>query len=86
MLMDMCLSKFDIYHGTVTPVCFKSHRNSWCPDFFSKKKICLSGLKFTLFEVTSFLPDNFSKLKKNYIEACSLLFPEKQGTLCSKQT
>ena len=28
MLMDMCLSKFDIYQGTVTPNCFKNYTNS----------------------------------------------------------
>ena len=30
----------------------------------------MSGLKFTLTDVTPFLPDNLSGLKKNYIQAC----------------
>ena len=36
MLMDMSLLKFDIYQGGATN-CFKSHTNSWCPPFFSRK-------------------------------------------------
>ena len=36
MLMDMCLSKFDIHEGIVPPNCFKSNTNSWIPDFFEK--------------------------------------------------
>ena len=38
--------------------------------FFLKEKFCLiSGVKFTLSHVTSFLPDNLSWLKKkNYIQ------------------
>ena len=35
--MDIWLSAFDIYQGTVAPNDFKSNRNSWCPDFFKKK-------------------------------------------------
>ena len=27
MLIDMCLSKFDIYQGSVAPNCYKSHTN-----------------------------------------------------------
>ena len=38
MLMDIWLSAFDIYQGTVALNSFKSNRNSWCPDFFKKKK------------------------------------------------
>ena len=37
--MDMCLPKFDIYQGKVAPNYFKSHTNSWCPDFFQKKSL-----------------------------------------------
>ena len=29
MLMDMRLAKFDIYQGTATTNCFKSHTNSF---------------------------------------------------------
>ena len=50
----MCLPKFDIYQGTVAQNCFRSHTNSWCPDFFQKKSCRMSGLKFTLFDMTSF--------------------------------
>lgn len=35
----MASPKFDIYEGTVAPNCFESKTNSWCPDFFSKKKV-----------------------------------------------
>ena len=31
----------------------------------------MSGLKFTLCDLTSVLPDNLSGLNKNYIEACT---------------
>ena len=31
------LIKFDIYQGTVAPNFFKSHTNSWYPDFFQEK-------------------------------------------------
>ena len=38
MLMDMSVPKlFDIYQGTGAKNCFKSHTNSWCPHFFSRK-------------------------------------------------
>ena len=65
--MDMCLPKFDRYRSAVAPNCSKSHTNSWCSDFFKKKKkaFCLmSGLIFTLSDVTSFLPETLSGLKK----------------------
>ena len=40
------------------------------PSFFFKKMFCLmSALKFTLSDVTSFLTDNLSGLKKSYIQA-----------------
>ena len=53
--MDTCLPSFDICQGTVAPNCFKSHTNTRCPDLFQKKKFCLmSGLNFTLSDVTSF--------------------------------
>ena len=42
MLMDMCLPIFDFWYllNTVTPNCFKSNANSWCPDFFKKIVSC----------------------------------------------
>ena len=62
-LMDMSLSKFDIYQVAGATNCFKIYANSWFPHFFKKKFCLMSGLKFTLSEVTSFLPDNLSELK-----------------------
>ena len=62
--MDMCLPEFDTYQGTVAPNCFKSHTNSRCPDFFQKNACLVSGLKFTLCDVTSILPESISWLKK----------------------
>ena len=64
---DGHLPKFDIYQSTVAQNCFKSHKNSWCSDFFPKKKkkkknYLMSNLKFTLPDVKLFLPDNLSKL------------------------
>ena len=50
MLMDMCFPKFDIYQGIVAPNCFKKHTNSWCPDFFSKKKKSVWALKKIIFK------------------------------------
>ena len=38
----MCLSTFDLYRDTVAPNRFKSHTNSYCSDFFQKKKRVLS--------------------------------------------
>ena len=67
MLVDICLSKFDIYQGTVASNSFKSHTNFWCLDFF-----VMSGLKFTLSDATSFLPDNLPGLKK-YIRTWTLV-------------
>ena len=34
MLRDMCSAKLVIYQWKVAPNCFKSYKNSWCPDFF----------------------------------------------------
>ena len=34
--MDMCLPKFNVYHGTEAPNCFESYTNSWCPDLQKK--------------------------------------------------
>ena len=73
----MLKPKFDICQGTVAPNCFKSHTNSSRPDFFEKKFSLMSGLKFTLSTVTSFLPDNLSGLKKSYIQACLVIFRSK---------
>ena len=54
MLIDICLPKFDLYQGTVALDVL----------IFFKKEFCLvSGLKFTLSDVPSFLPDNLSGLK-----------------------
>ena len=64
MLMVMCLPKFDVKRDTVASDCFKSHTNSWYPDFFQKKVFLMFGLKFTLCNLTSFPPDNLSSLKE----------------------
>ena len=65
MLIGICLSKFDIYQGTVASNCFKNHVLIFV--------FCLvSGLKFTLSEATSFLLGNLLGLKKN-IQACMTL-------------
>ena len=55
----------EIFQGTVTPNCFKSHTCSWCPDFFQKRFCLMSGLKIFLSNITPFLPDNLPGLKKN---------------------
>ena len=66
MLIDMCLPKFNIYEGTVTPNCFKSQTLN-VMIFFKKNKFCLmSSLKFTLSDVTLLLPENLPGLKKIY--------------------
>ena len=43
--MDMCLPKFNVYHGTEAPNCFESYTNSWCPDL--QKKKLMASMKFT---------------------------------------
>ena len=62
--VHMFLSKFHINRGTIAPSCFKSHTNYWYFVFFQKKVCLMSGLKFILADVTSFLPDNLSGLFK----------------------
>ena len=69
MLMDMSLRELDIYQGTGATNCFKSHISSSCSHFFKKKFWLIFGLKFTLADVKSFLPNNLSGLKKSYIRA-----------------
>ena len=49
---------------TVAPNYLKSHTDSWYRIFFQKKICLMSGLKFALSDLTSFLPDNLSGLKK----------------------
>ena len=58
---NMSLPKFDIYQRTEATNCFKSHKNSF---FFKNKFRLMSGLKFTLSNITPFLPDNLSELKQ----------------------
>ena len=86
MLMDMCLPKFDAYQGAIARSCFKSHTNFWFPYFFQKKVCLKSSLKFTLFDVTSVLPDNLSGIKKNYFQTCAeintLSFNSPKQMLC----
>ena len=64
----MCLPKFDIKQSTVALNCFKSCETLDVLTFSKKQnktKHCLMfGLKFTLFDVTSFLSDNLLELKK----------------------
>ena len=56
MLMDICLPKFNIYQGTAEPVLRAKITLDVLIIFFLK--YCLmSGVKFTLFDVSSFLPD-----------------------------
>ena len=62
--MDMCLSKFDIYQGTVALTCFKSQHTLDVLIFFKKRSFVYVRLKFTLSYVTSFLTNNLSGLKK----------------------
>ena len=71
MLMDMVLSKFNIYESPVAPKCFKTHKNSWCHDFFQRKICLMPGLKFTFPDVTSFLPEN--KTEKTDVMCPSML-------------
>ena len=70
MLMDICLPKFNIQ---VLIVLRATQTLDVLISF--KKKFCLmSDLKFTLSAVTSFLPDNLSGFKKNYIQTCQIYF------------
>ena len=55
--------------------------------FFFLKKVCLKFcLKFTLFDVTSVLPDNLFGLKNNYFQTCAeintLSFNSSKQMLC----
>ena len=66
MLMEMSLTKFDIYQciNQKLQIVLRATQNLYVLIFFSKKLCLMSGLKFTLSDVTSFLPDNLSQLKK----------------------
>ena len=66
MSMDMSLPKFGIHEGTGATNCFRSLINCCCPHFFQEKFCLMSGLKFTLSDVTSFLPNNLFELKIFY--------------------
>ena len=61
----MCLPKFDNYQGIGVTIYFKSHTNFDVLNFFKKKFCLMPGLKFTLPDVTSFLPDNLRGLEIN---------------------
>ena len=53
------------YEHTVAPTCFKSrHIKFWCPDFFHNELCLMSGLKSSLSDAPSWLPDNLPGLKK----------------------
>ena len=66
MLMEMSLTKFDIYQciNQKLQIVLRATQTLDVLIFFNKKLCLMSGLKFTLSDVTSFLPDNLSRLKK----------------------
>ena len=67
--MDMNLPKLDIYQGIKElQIVLKARKILDVLIFFNKKFCLLSGLKFTLSDATSLLPDDLSGLKKNYIQ------------------
>ena len=71
MLMDMCLPEYEIYKGTVAPNCFKSHKNSWCPDFFQKNVLPDIRSEIHLIRHNIVSPrQSVECLKKNYVQAC----------------
>ena len=75
MLMVMCLPEFDIYQGTVALNCLKAPQTLHILIIIFIFLNCLkSGMKFTLSDVTSFLPDSQAELKK-YTRVC----PETKG-------
>ena len=65
MLMDMSLPKFDIYLGIKQKFQILSRAIQTLDflTFFNTKFYVMSGLKSTLSDVTTFLPDNLSGLK-----------------------
>ena len=80
LLLDVCLPKFEVCQGKVAPNCFKSHTN-----YVLKKKFYLmSTLTFVLSDVTLFLPDNLSGLKKNIIRLALVLKSSDTITRCGK--
>ena len=50
--MDIFLLEFDIYQVKVAPNCFKRHTNSDVLIFFKKKFCLMSGLTYTMSDVT----------------------------------
>ena len=67
--MDMNLPKLDIYQGIKElQIVLKARKILDVLIFFNKKFCLMSGLKFTLSDATSLLPDDLSGLKKNYIQ------------------
>ena len=67
MLMDMSLPNFDIYQGKELQINLRATQTLDVLIFFKKKFCLMSGLKFTLSNATSLLPDDLSGLNKNYI-------------------
>ena len=65
MLMDMSLPKFDIYLAIKQKfqILLRAIQTLDFLTFFNKKFYLMSGLKSTLSDVTTFLPDNLPGLK-----------------------
>ena len=68
MLMDMSLPNFDIYQGKELQINLRATQTLDVLIFLKKKFCLMSGLKFTLSNATSLLPDDLSGLNKNYIQ------------------
>ena len=62
MPTDVCLLKFDNYQGTGINFFLRVTQTLDVLIFFKKTFCPMSGLKFTLSDVTSFLPYNLSGL------------------------
>ena len=77
--IDMCLPKFDIFQSKVAQNCFRSHTNSWCPEFFQKKFCLMSDLKLTLsiimlpFPFNPFAPCNCADHNSDLHSNCNIL-------------
>ena len=64
MLMGMCLPRYEISQGKSAQSCFKSHKTFGLLIFFKKRVLSDVRSEISLSDITSFLLDKLSGLKK----------------------
>lgn len=75
------LPKFDIYQSIVSQLLSEPHKLSYVLIFFKRQFCLMSGLKFSLPDVTPSLPDNLFELKKCIFRPDITLLPSTSAEL-----